>query len=103
MDSNPQPKPSRLWRVLRLFPIALMLLILGILLVMFLMGGMTKISAWYGLQTFPPLLGLISLIGVVIYAIAKKKLNRLMSATLILALASLSPALMMVKIGRAHV
>lgn len=97
MDSTPQPKPSRVWRVLRLIPISLMLLILGVILVMFLMGGMTKISAWYALQMIPPVLGLISLICIVIYAIVKRKFNRLMSATLIVALISLSPALMMVK------
>ena len=97
MDSNPQAKPSRIWRILRLVPIILMLLALAILLVMFLMGGMTKISAWYLSQTIPPLLGLISLIGIVIYAIVKRKFNRLMSATLIVALICLIPAISLVK------
>ena len=97
MDSTAQPKPSRLWRVVRLVPITLMLLLLGVLLVMFVMGGMTKISAWYLTQTFPPLLGLISLIAVLIYAIVKRKFNRLMAGTLIAAFVSLSPAVMMVK------
>ena len=97
MDSTPQPQPSRLWRVTRLLPATLMLIVLGVLLVMFLMGGLTKISAWYALQMIPPLLGLISLICVVIYAIVKRKFNRLMSATLILAFVSVSPAVSLVK------
>jgi len=92
-----QPIPSRLWRSLRLIPITIMLLSLGILLVMFLMGGMTKISAWYLLQFVPPLLGLISLIALSIYAIVKRKISRLFIATSVVTLLSLSPALMMLK------
>jgi hypothetical protein len=97
MDSNAQAKPSRIWRVLRLVPITLMLLIMGILLVMFLMGGMTKITAWYTLQIIPPLFGLVSLIAVIIYAIVKRKFNKLMSATLTVAIVSLLPAISLVR------
>ena len=64
---------------------------------MFLMGGMTKITAWYLSQIIPPLFGLVSLIAVVIYAIVKRKFNRLMIATLILAIVSLFPAISLVK------
>jgi len=95
--STPQPAPSRLWRVLRLIPLTLMLLSLGILLTMFLMGGMTKISAWYLAQLLLPILGLLSLITLIIYAIVKRKFNRLMVATLVTAIISLSPAIMLVK------
>lgn len=100
LDSNrtdSQPAPSRLWRILRLIPVSFMLLSLGIILVMFLMGSMVKISAWYMLQLIPPLLGLISLILIIIYAIAKRKFSRLMSITLIVALISLLPAITLVK------
>ncbi|MBI5934665.1 MAG: M23 family metallopeptidase [Chloroflexi bacterium] len=97
MDSTPQPQPSRVWRVVRLVPLSLMLLVLGVLLVMFLMGGMTKISAWYALQMIPPLFGLVSLICIVVYAIVKRKFSRLMAATLIVAIVSLSPAISLVK------
>ncbi len=95
--STPQPAPSRLWRVLRLIPLTLMLLSLGILLTMFLMGGMTKISAWYLAQFLPPILGLLSLVTLIIYAIVKRKFNRLMGMTLVGALVCLSPAVMLVK------
>ena len=94
---NAQPKPSRLWRILRLTPISLMLLILGVLLIMFILGGMTKITAWYLSQIIPPVFGLVSLIAVIIYAIVKRKFNKLMAATLILAIVSLSPAISLVK------
>lgn len=100
IESNkiePQPTPSRIWRILRAAPLTAMLLTFGTLLVMFLMGGMIKISAWYLLQFISPLLGLITLIAIVIYAIVKKKFNRLMTYTLITALLSLAPAIMTVK------
>ncbi|MFZ5857424.1 MAG: peptidoglycan DD-metalloendopeptidase family protein [Chloroflexota bacterium] len=97
MESAPRPKPSRAWRVVRLIPITILLLILGVILVMFLMGGMTKISAWYMLQLIPPALGLVALIVVAVYAIIKKKFNRLIGATLAVAILSLLPALMMIK------
>lgn len=95
--SAPQPAPSRLWRVLRLIPLILMLLSLGILLTMFLIGGMTKISAWYLAQFLLPILGLLCLITLIIYAIVKRKFNRLMGMTLVGTLICLSPAVMLVK------
>ena len=94
---DPQPTPSRLWRILRLIPISIMLLSFGIILIMFLMGGMIKISAWYLLQFIPPLLGLVSLIALGIYAVVKRKFSRLFIATSIVTLLSLAPALMMLK------
>jgi hypothetical protein len=74
-----------------------MLLVLSILLVMFFMGGIKRISAWYLLQFIPPFLGLISLIAIVIYAILKRKFNRLMTITLLVALLALSPAITTVR------
>lgn len=92
-----QATPSRIWRILRVAPLVTMLLTFGILLIMFLMGGMTKISAWYLLQFISPLLGLITLIAIAIYSFVKKKFNSLMTYTLLTALLSLSPAIMMAK------
>jgi hypothetical protein len=92
-----KPTPSRLWSVLRLIPLTLMLLSLGILLGMFLMGGMIKISAWYLAQLLLPIIGLLSLITLIIYAIVKRKFNRLMGATLVGTLVCLSPAVMLVR------
>ncbi|MBI4760065.1 MAG: M23 family metallopeptidase [Chloroflexota bacterium] len=96
-DFKSRPTPSRLWQILRLIPLALMLLSVGILVVMFLMGGMIKIAAWYLAQLLLPILGLLSLTTLVIYAIAKRKFNRLMGMTVISALVCLSPAVMLVK------
>jgi hypothetical protein len=95
--STLQHAPSRLWRVLRLIPLTLMFLSLGILLTMFLMGGMTKISAWYLAQFLLPIPGLLSLVALIIYAIVKRKFSRLMGMTLAGALVCLSPAVMLVK------
>ena len=84
-----KPTPSRLWRIVRLIPIVVMLLTLGILVVLFLMGGMMKITAWYTLQFIPPILGLVSLITIIIYAIVKRKFRRLWTATLSTSIVSL--------------
>jgi len=94
---GPQPTPSRLWRVLRLFPLTIMLLTLGLLLGLFLVGDLWKITAWYLLQFVPPLLGLISLITMIIYAIAKRRTSRLWTITTLLAMLSLSPAILLVQ------
>ena len=86
-----QPSPSRVWRILRWIPITVMLLILGILLIMFLMGGMQKITAWYLSQIIPPLLGLLMLFTIGIYALVKKRFRQLMKVTILIALLSLTP------------
>lgn len=96
-EKEDRPSPSRLWRVLRLIPIVLMILTLTILLVMFLAGGMVRISAWYLMQLIPPLLGLVSLIALLIYAIAKRKYSRLMSSTTAIAVICLLPAITLVR------
>lgn len=89
-----KPTSSRLWRILRLIPITVMLLALGILLIMFLMGGMIKITAWYMLQLIPPLLGLIFLITITIYAIVKRRFGKLMQVTILTAVVSLMPVIL---------
>lgn len=92
-----KPTPSRLWRIVRLIPIVLMLLTLGFLAILLMMGGIMKITAWYTLQFVPPILGLISIIVVGIYSIAKKRLGRLVSATLVISIVSLLPAILIFK------
>ncbi len=74
-----------------------MLITLGILFTFFLMGGLRKITAWYLLQLIPPVLGLISLIAIIIYVIVKRRHSRLLILTTLIALLSLSPAILMVK------
>lgn len=92
-----QPKPSRLWHVVRLIPITLMLLAIAILLVPFFMGGLLKITAWYLLQLVPPILGLIALLAILIYAIVKRRFSRLLIATSLVALLSLLPAILLIQ------
>lgn len=91
------PRSSRLWRGLRWIPLVTMLLILVAILVLFLMGGLLKITAWYFLQLIPPILGLISLIAIMIYAIVKRRFSRLLIVTSVIALLSLLPAILLVK------
>jgi len=63
---------------------------------MMLLGGMTRITAWYLLQILLPLLGLISLILVVLYAIIRRRLGKAVVITGLVSLLALSPALLMV-------
>ncbi len=91
-----QPAPSQLWSVLRLMPLTFMLSSLIVLLISFLMGGMMKITAWYLLQFIPPLLGLISLIAIGIYALVRRRVSKLLMATFIVALFCLLPTFLWV-------
>lgn len=95
IDQESQPTPSRLWRILRLLPLTLMFLTLVILLILFLRGGLVRITAWYLLQLIPPVLGLIFLITIIIYAIVKRKASRLLIVTSLTALLSLLPVILM--------
>lgn len=90
MEQTPT-QPSRLWMILRWIPLALMLLTVAVLLGMFAAGGMVRISAWYLAQLIPPVLGLVSLITVIVYALARKRRSKAMLATGLAALLSLSP------------
>ena len=87
---------SRLWRIVLLIPMIMMLIALGALLILFLMGGMRKITAWYLLQFIPPALGLISIIAIITYVIITRRYSRLLIVTTLIALLSLSPAILMV-------
>lgn len=95
-DPDPQHTPSLLWRVVRLVPLSLMLFTLSVLLVMFLMGGMTRITSWYLLQFVPPLLGVLSLIVLAIYAIVRRKFDRLMGFTALVAILCILPAITLI-------
>lgn len=87
---------SRLWRVGRWAPLAVMLLAAAILGGMMLLGGMVRVTAWYALQIVLPILGLVCLIAVVLYTLIRRRLNRGLIITGVVALACLSAAIMMV-------
>jgi len=82
------------WRILRWIPVAVLLLADISLLIMILLGGMAKVTAWFLLHMLPPLLGLISLIVVVLYAIIRRRLNKAIVMTGLVSLLSLSPAIL---------
>lgn len=86
--------PSRLWRVLRVVPLALLAITLGVVLVLLLLGGIPRIAGWYLLQNLPPLLGLVILIVVVAYALIRRRAGRLWALTVGLALVSLLPLIL---------
>jgi hypothetical protein len=99
LDSDkiqPQLWRARLWRVLRWMPLVLMLTALGLILVLFVRGGLLKITAWYLLQIVPPVLGLVFILAIGIYFIVKRRASKLLFATGLIALLSLSPAILMV-------
>lgn len=82
-------KPSRVWRIVRWIPFGAMLLVVLVILGMLVAGGMTKISGWYMLQVIPPVLGLVTLIVIGIYALIKKRRSRTWNMTLIASLISM--------------
>lgn len=87
---------SRVWRIVRWAPLAIMLLAALVLGGMLLLGGMTRVTAWYALQFVPPILGLVSLVAVGLYALIRRRLGRGLLLTGLVALLSLAPAIMMV-------
>lgn len=96
-QSESQRSSSRLWRILRLIPIALMLITLGILLALFLMGGLKRITAWYMLPLIPPVLGLISILAILVYALVKRRYSRLLKVTTLIAFLSMLPVILMIR------
>jgi hypothetical protein len=96
-QSKFQPSSSRLWCLVRWIPMTLMLLTLSLLLVLFVMGGMRKITSWYLLQVIPPVLGFIFLIAIGIYVLVKRRASKLLIITAVIALFSLSPAIMFIQ------
>jgi hypothetical protein len=74
-----------------------MLLTFGVLLILFLRGGLQKITAWYLLQIVPPVFGFIFISTIIVYAIIKRRFSRLLIVTTLLALLSLAPAILMVR------
>ena len=82
-------KSSRFWNVVRWIPFGLMIISATSILGMLLAGGMVKISGWYMLQLIPPVLGLITFVVIVIYAVIKKRTSKAWNWTLIASLASM--------------
>lgn len=71
--------------MLRAVPLALLAVALGVVLVLLLLGGIPRIAGWYLLQYLPPLLGLITLIVMVAFALIGRRVGRLWAMTLGLA------------------
>jgi hypothetical protein len=94
-QKNQMNSPSgNIWNILRWTPLGLMILFLLILFGMMLAGGMVRISGWYLLQLIPPLLGAITLITIVIYAILKKRVSKPLMWTGIVSLLGLLPLIL---------
>ncbi|MBC7877095.1 MAG: peptidoglycan DD-metalloendopeptidase family protein [Anaerolineales bacterium] len=87
-------KSSKIWNVIRWIPLGTMILAAVVLLGMMLAGGMTRISGWYLLQLIPPVLGIVSLIAVVIYAIVRRRRSKPIIVTGIASLVSLLPLIL---------
>jgi hypothetical protein len=80
---------------LRFVPLGIILVAAIILGVMFLSGGMARISAWYAVQFVLPVTGLIGLIYAIIRAIVIKRLDRLALITGIISILGIAPVSMM--------
>jgi len=84
-----EKQPSRFWQIVRWIPFGLLVISALAILIMLLIGGMTKIAGWYMLQLIPPVLGIITLIVVGIYAIIKKRKSKPVVWTLIASVISM--------------
>lgn len=82
-------------RILPWLPVAVMVLAAASLAIIMLQGGMRKVSAWYLFQVIPPLLGLLCLVGTVLYALIRRRLTKAIAATILVSLLSIAPAIQM--------
>lgn len=87
---------ARSRKLIRYLPLALILLTAGALLLMFFMGGMRKISAWYLLQSFLPVVGLAGLVFSIVRSAVRKRIDGTAKLTGIISLLAMAPALMLV-------
>ncbi len=88
-------KTNRLSSVLRVIPLAIILAAATILGVMWLLGGMTRISAWYLLQQVLPVAGLVGIVFCVVRLVVRRRFDRVTGVTGLAALFALAPALLM--------
>ena len=88
---------SRAWRIILGLAAASIILALAVLGVMFLRGGLSRVSAWYLFQLIPPALGLVALLLVIINILVRRRVSRLAALVGLLAAAALLPALMLVR------
>lgn len=93
-EQTPSKPASR--NLLSLILMAMLLVAAAILGIMMLSGGMSKILAWYLMQVVLPVLGLLSLLIIGIFALVRRRWNRAILSTLLLSLLALLPALLMV-------
>ncbi len=97
----PEKRPShRVWRIVRWLPLAALALALGVILVLFLLGGMQRVTAWYLLQLLVPVIGLAVLLGcaayVLIVLIARRRFSKAAAFTGLAGLLCLAPAALLV-------
>jgi len=86
----------RLFKALYIFCIVGIFVLLGLLWFLFSLGGMPKVTAWYLFQIMPPAAGLLTLLLVLIGSVFTHRFSRASMNTVLIALASISPALLMV-------
>jgi hypothetical protein len=94
IESDLNRPPSGLWRVLRVVPLAVLIGVLALVLVLLLLGGLQRIAGWYLLQYVPPLLGLLVLLVIGVYALIKRRISRLWAITAGVAVVSLLPLIL---------
>lgn len=82
-------------RFSRLIPLLTILITAVLLLLMFLSGGMRKISAWYLLQLILPITGAIGLVFSIVRSLVSKHIDGISKLTGVMSLLALAPVLMM--------
>ncbi len=94
MDKQP---PSRGWKIAFGAAAALILVAAAVFLVMFALGGMTRITAWYTFQFVLPIVGAVGLVVVLISVLARRRVDRPAALLGLLAVAALLPAVLLVR------
>jgi hypothetical protein len=82
-------------RLLPFLPLVIILVVVFAMAVMFLSGGMWKVSAWYSMQFIPPIAGLIGLVYSIVRAIVVKRIDRVVTITGTISFLAIAPVLMM--------
>lgn len=91
-SQNQKTAKSKIWTIVRWFPLVFMGISLLILLAMMAAGGLIKVTAWYLLQSIPPFTGVSVLVLLLMYGLVRKKINKLMLLTGLVAILSILPA-----------
>lgn len=81
-------------KILPWLPITVIVLLFLIGLIIVLLGGLTGITVWYLLQILLPIVGLVFLLAIAVYALWKRRFSKVMALNMVASAVALLPLLM---------